>query len=274
MELLSALRGVAWSGGSETPYPRADPADFRLPRDTWGTAQLPVGVRLEFVGDARALEIDYACATGDLGYRGAGAGTHFSAWRGEREVASITASVGAGTAVLEFDDAGGNPARVLTVYLPEGMRPTVLAVRAVDGDVQPAFEETRWLAYGDSITEGWVASGPAHNWPAIAARIHRLNVCNLGYAGSARGEMASAEQLSALSAGVISIAYGTNCWSRPPHTRALFREGLRAFLATVRQGHPRPRSSSSARSFGPRRSRPRTGSARPSATSAPRSRRS
>lgn len=239
MLLADALRGIAWTGDAETPYPRADPQDAdRLPGDTWDTAQLPVGVRLELVGDAQALEIEYACATNDLGYRGHGAGTSFSAWRGDREVAVAAASVDGGVAVLEFDDAGGGADRLLTIYLPEGMRPTLFEVRAVNGAFTAAPPGVRWLAYGDSVTEGWVASGPAHAWPSIAARIHRLDVVNLGYAGAARGEMPSAEQLAALDAGVISIAYGTDCWTRIPHSRPQFREGLRAFLAVVRQGHP------------------------------------
>ena len=68
----AATRGRA---PTSCPYPRADPADLdRLPGDTVGTARLPVGVRLEFVGDAEALELDYQTHTDDLGYRGAGRG--------------------------------------------------------------------------------------------------------------------------------------------------------------------------------------------------------
>jgi lysophospholipase L1-like esterase len=242
--LLGSLRGVAWSGDAQTPYPRADPADAdRLPADTWRTAELPVGVRLELVGDARGLEIDYACATDDLGYRGEGAGVHFSAWRGEREVASAPARVDGERALLEFLDVGdaAGPAvsdDLLTVYLPEGMRPTIFDVRPVDGTLTGAPRRPRWLAYGDSLTEGWVASGPAFSWPMLAARWYGLDAVNLGYAGSARGELPSAEQIAALDADVISIAYGTNCWSRIAHSAPHFREGFRSFLRLVRQGHP------------------------------------
>ncbi len=160
MLLLGALRGIGWEGDAQTPYPRADPSDSdRLPGDTWGTAQIPVGVRLEFVGDAQGLEIDYACSTADVGYRAEGAGTTFSAWRGDVEIAAATASV--------EDDEG--------------------------------------------------------------TAVH---------AGAARGEIASAEQIAASRAEVIAIAIGTNCWTRIPHGRAYFREGLLALLSIVRQGHP------------------------------------
>jgi lysophospholipase L1-like esterase len=234
---IDALRGSGWEGDAQTPYPRADPADYaRLPGDTWGTALLPVGVRFELVGDASAVELDYACATGDLGYRGPGAGTAFSAWRGGSEIASAAAAIEGGTVQLALGDpAGDSP---ITIYLPEGMRPTVFEVRPVGGTLSPAPKGPRWIAYGDSITEGWIASGPAYSWPAMAAREYGLDVVNLGYAGSARGEIASAEQIAAIPADVISLAYGTNCWTRTPHSRALYRAGLEAFLAILRQGHP------------------------------------
>ena len=61
---------------------------------------------------------------------------------------------------------------------------------------------------------------------------------NLGYAGSARGELPSAQQIAALDADVISISHGTNCWSRIPFSTALFAAQTRAFLAFVRAGHP------------------------------------
>jgi lysophospholipase L1-like esterase len=63
-------------------------------------------------------------------------------------------------------------------------------------------------------------------------------VVNLGYAGAARGEIVSAEQIAALDADVISISHGTNCWTRIPFSVAMFRENTRAFLDIVREGHP------------------------------------
>jgi lysophospholipase L1-like esterase len=233
------LRGNAWAGSDDLPYPRADPADLdRLPGDTVGTARLPVGVRLELVGDAHALEVDYQTRTDDLGYRSEGAGTAFTLVAGSASH-SVPAALGTGTARFELSDLDGRgPDDPVVVYLPEGMRPIVRALRAVDGALEPAPRGPRWLAYGDSITEGWIASGPSGAWPAVAARRFGLDVVNLGYAGSARGELPSAQQIAALHADVISISHGTNCWTRIPFSAALFREQTRAFLAIVREGHP------------------------------------
>jgi lysophospholipase L1-like esterase len=51
--------------------------------------------------------------------------------------------------------------------------------------------------------------------------------------------VASAEQVAALDADLVTICYGTNCWTRTPHSAPLFRETLVAVLDVVRQGHPR-----------------------------------
>jgi lysophospholipase L1-like esterase len=237
-DLASLLRGCAWAGADAVPYPRADPADFsRLPIDTWGVAQLPVGVRLELApGGATAIEVDYECLTDDLGYRGPAAGTTFTVWQGDERLDTIDADPAGGTVRLRLD--GGRPGATSYVHLPEGLKPRLLAARGIDGELTAAPAGPRWLAYGDSITEGWVASEPGMAWPSIVARRTGLDLVNLGYAGSARGELASAEQVSALPADVISVFYGTNCWSRIPHSADLLAAGLRAFLAVLRQGHP------------------------------------
>lgn len=229
------VRGCGWPAGAGVSYPRADPGDYaRLPIDTWGAAQLPVGVRLELVGDAPAIEIDYRTDTDDLGYRGEGAGRCFTVVRGDAVVDERRAVLGAGTVRLAIAGSGDRA----IVYLPEGMKPTVVAIRPVGGSIEPAPAQPRWLCYGDSIAEGWIASGPAGAWPAVAGRVFGLDVVNLGYAGAARGEIVSAEHLAGAAADVISISHGTNCWTRIQHSARQMREDTGAFLDIVRAGHP------------------------------------
>ncbi len=231
------LRGCAWPSGPGVAYPRCDPGleGLRLPADTRAVAAVPVGVRFVFLGEPTALEVDYRTETSDLGYRGEEAGTEFVIFRGDQRVAAAPAQLGEGTVRLRVG-AGEEPA---TLYLPEGMRPTVLALRPEGGEIRPARPQKRWLCYGDSIVEGWRASEPAAAWPHIVSRRHDLDVVNLGYAGSARGELPSAQEIAALDSDLISVAYGTNCWSRTPQSADLFGAGLHAFLDLLRAGHPR-----------------------------------
>jgi lysophospholipase L1-like esterase len=205
----------------------------RLPQDTWMMASIPAGVRLELVGDATEVDVRYHCAHASFGYLGGGECHSFVVWRDSERVGEVDAAEGEHTVRLP-GPAGGTA----IVHLPERMGPTILEVTGVGGGIAPAPEQPRWLCYGDSIAEGWVVTGPDRAWPAVVGRDVGVDVVNLGYAGSARGEIPSAEELAELDADVITICHGTNCWTRTPHSTALFAQGLRDFVTIVRQGHP------------------------------------
>lgn len=228
------LHGCVWPATAEVPYPRADPADARrMPRDTWEAARLPAGVRLELIGNATHVDVDYVTATDDLGYRGSGAGCAFEAWRNNECVDVKPALLGRGSVRIRLGEGSDRVA----IYLPEGMRPRVLGMRAVDGIIEPAPVQPRWLAYGDSITEGWSASSPSQSWLAIAGRESAMDIVNLGFAGSARGEVVLAQQIASLDADVITVAFGTNCWATIPHSADMVRANTAAFLRIIRAGH-------------------------------------
>jgi lysophospholipase L1-like esterase len=231
------LRGAPYPATAEIPYPRANPTDTaRLPADVWHAATVPAGVRIEVVGDAQAIDVAYRTTTGNLGYRGDGAGIVFSVWRGGRKVCEEEAALGDGLIRLMLGSAASDtPA---TIYLPEGMRPVILSLTAVKGEIAPAPELPRWIAYGDSSTQGWIASGPAQGWAAIAARKSGLDLVNLGYAGAGRGEIVTAEHIAAMSADIISVGYGSSCWTRTPHSTGMVEANLRGFLDMIRMDHP------------------------------------
>lgn len=230
------LRGVAWLDDGRPV--RADPTDLaRLPWDTAQRAALPIGVRLEFTAHgADAVEIHYrACAPGpadalqDLAHG-------FALWQGERCVAeTFTEPAEEAVVTIRLPHGSDGP---FTVHPPQAHSPLVLGLRALGGSISPTAPRPRWLVHGDSITEGWWSTRPAHSWPAVVGRMLGLDTVNLGYAGAARGELATAEQLSALPADLITLAFGTNCWSRNPCSATLLYETTRAFIELVRQGHP------------------------------------
>jgi len=219
------LRGNAFPAAGKVAYPRAK-ADDRLPRDTWTMASIPAGVRLDFVGDA-VVEIGYRTAEDSAGYRPE-RGKCFESWLDEELLDSVEVMHGEGKVRL----------RTGVVYFPEWMKPTILSVDAVEGDLSSPPPRPRWIAYGDSVLEGWVATSPALTWPMVAARTHGLDVVNMGYAGAARGEIVSAEHISELQADIISITHGTNCWTRTPHSVEQMAANTRSFLDVVRHGHP------------------------------------
>ena len=90
----AATRGPApTTCRTRAPIP---PTSTGCPATRWGTARLPVGVRLEFVGDAEALELDYQTQTDDLGYRGEGAGTDLHARDAATRRSTVPAHLGSG----------------------------------------------------------------------------------------------------------------------------------------------------------------------------------
>ncbi len=224
------LRGIAWPGAAKVPYPRAKPDDFmRLPVDTWYQAQAPVGVRLELQGDASQVEIAYRNANGKPDPHSRPVTPAFSSWRGVEKLGEAEAMVGEGVVRVPMGDV---------VYLPEVLRPEITSVEGIGGSLEPAPTGPRWVVYGDSIAAGWSASEPALGWVSRVSREHRLDAVNMGYNGSARGEIVSAEHVAELDADVVTICHGTNCWTRTPHSVGMVLEGTVAFLEIVRQGHP------------------------------------
>lgn len=232
------LRGTAWRDGAGRPV-RADPADLaRLPWDVAERAALPIGVRLEFraAPGTGAVEVRYRAAVPGAGDPLRALRHGFALWRGGRCLAEVFAEPAEQATVrLELPPQGGE----FTVRLPEQQRPLVLGLRpARGGALSPAPHRPRWLVHGDSITEGWWATRPAHAWPAVAGRALGLDPVNLGYAGGARGELPLAEQLARLPGALITLAFGTNCWASVPSSAPLLYETTRAFVALVRRGHP------------------------------------
>ncbi|MDG4862828.1 SGNH/GDSL hydrolase family protein [Streptomyces sp. T-3] len=248
----SLLHGVSWWHGDQVV--RADPADRdRLPGDTWERATVPAGVRLEFVAHgARAVQIEYAASEALPADAYRGQEPVFTLLRGDEVLAEAAAEpTPKGVVRLELpategtDRAPSPPTAsasaagdAFTIHLPEILRPALYDVRALGGTLSPAPARPRWLVYGDSISEGWTASRPHLAWPAVAGRALGLDTVNLGYAGAARGELASAEQLANLPGDLITLAFGTNCWSRTPCSAPLLYETTRAFLTVIRQAHP------------------------------------
>ncbi len=227
------MRGCVYPAHPTAPYPRANLDDRRLPVDIATAARTPAGVILGITGDAHEVDISYVTASEATGIRGAASGTAFAAYAGAELLDEVPAELGAGRVRLPLGPSS------TTIYLPEGMAPNVTEVRGIAGTIEALPPRPRLLGYGDSITEGWGSSGPSASWIARAARALDWEAVNFGYAGAGRGELAVAEIVATTPADVVSIAFGTNCWTTIAFNESLMAATLAAFVATVRAGHAR-----------------------------------
>jgi len=162
-----------------------------------------------------------------------------SVWTRDERVGGVDVPSDAATVSVSVPLPDREPEQPVIVHFPEAPAVTVRAVRGIGGSIAPAARGPRWLAYGDSITQGWSVTDPGRSWAATVARRAGLDLVNLGFAGSARGELPAALQIKATApVDVLTMAWGTNCWSSIPTDADLLREQVRAFLSVVRQGHP------------------------------------
>ncbi|MGM7775781.1 SGNH/GDSL hydrolase family protein [Arthrobacter sp. KNU-44] len=236
MDITQFTRGLAFSATDHARSRVPLEATERFARDTASAALVPAGVRLEFSGDATAVEIDVTTRTMHP-LAAPVPKQYFSIWLFGRLHAQVPAVPDARRRI-RLDLPPRQHDEPVAVHLPEGYTPILHGIEAIGGGITPAPSRPRWVAYGDSITQGWTTSDPGLAWTAVAARNTGLDVVNLGFAGAARGELPAAGFVSTVPAEVISLAWGTNCWSQIPMDREYIAELMRIFLTVVRSGHP------------------------------------
>lgn len=233
------VRGSLTAGVPSTAFSRLpNPADARLPRDIVDAAVIPAGLRLELVGDAQRIRIRYRARAPHPMHPPTMADC-FAAWSANSAAVRVPVRAApVAEASVEVVLPQRDQSEPVLIYLPERLLPEIVDLEACDGSIEPAARRPRWLVYGDSITQGWSVSEPAAAWPAVVARGLRLDVCNLGFAGAARGEAAVAEQISQCRADLITLAFGTNCWTKVPASAAGLRETVATFIDILRDGNP------------------------------------
>lgn len=210
-------------------------AVVKLPADTVAAARVPAGVHLAFTGSASKVRL--TLRRGDL------ASVPSPAVAEELTVfvdGELVAAVGvpARSAPVDVALPSRGVGAVVRIHLPETVGLVVESIETVGGDVVAVPARPRWVVQGDSISQGWSVTAAGLAWPSRVARELDLDLVNLGFAGSARGELVAATVVSESRADVVTLAWGTNCWSSIPTDAAEIAQRMRLFLTTVRQGLP------------------------------------
>lgn len=205
----------------------------RLPADTWDAAHVSAGLALRLVSYAEAVAVDLVVSPRHR-LAAPTMGEVISVWVGSECRAAVEVPEFGGRVRVPLSSDG----ETHTIYLPESRQAFPTGLVPIGGCILPVEPAPRWIAYGDSITQGWSVSDPGRSYPAIAGRSLGLDVWNLGFAASARGELVIAEYLATLESHVVTLAFGTNNWSTIP-TGAIHLGGIvRDFVGIIRGVRP------------------------------------
>ena len=98
--------------------------------------------------------------------------------------------------------------------------------------VPPPRPATRYVAYGDSITQGYWASDVTNNYPSRVGVIRNWEIVNMGFGGR-QAVPADGSVVGALGAGVITIMMGVND-ALAGKTAVQFRSDYASWIANVR----------------------------------------
>jgi lysophospholipase L1-like esterase len=203
--------------------------DFLAPR----AAGQP-GISVALTTTAEAIELDLRLGVRSRPYLGLDVeidGRVADCWRQERAGERFAARL-----LLP-----GSGRRQVRIHLPNSVACRLVTAKLLgDAAPQPLLRPTRrWLALGDSITQGLQAVSPAQAWTVAAARLGRLDLLNQAVGGHIY-EDSWLDEHHGFIPDVVSIAYGTNDWSpqRPQTTIAATAARL---YAAVRNHWPAAR---------------------------------
>lgn len=118
-----------------------------------------------------------------------------------------------------------------------------VAVQSIEVDTNATFrvpqdERPRWITYGSSITACRDAFSPARTWPAIAARMCKLHLLNLGYGGQCHLDQMVSRVIAERSVDVVTLEVGINIYGSSSLNARTYPAALIGFVQTIREAHP------------------------------------
>ena len=127
--------------------------------------------------------------------------------------------------------------REITLYMPLGTEVYEFEVGLKKGSILKQHRDYKIgdpvVFYGSSITNGYAASRPGTTYESFLSRNLDCDFINLGFSGSAKGEMATAEYIAKLKMSAFVLDYD---WNAPDseHLMATHEK----FYNTVRENNP------------------------------------
>ena len=144
------------------------------------------------------------------------------------------------TASSVFDgvfDFSEQKERLITINFPlyNGVNEVYIGINA-DYSIKPAPDYSvnpPIVTYGSSITQGGCASRPGNSYQSVISRRYDADFINLGFSGSAKGEVAMKDYIASLPMSCFLLDYDFNA-NGPDH----LRETHKPIYEAVRAAHP------------------------------------
>jgi lysophospholipase L1-like esterase len=204
------------------------------PKNAWERGKEYAGIRLEFSTNAPYASISYSNLEKSI-YKGF-LRRKIAIYRDGSFLAYVKMSDKInGEIKLPLSNTSGESGKYC-VYLPFMMHFKILALNTPGQNELLNINnesKTKAVFYGDSITQGCMASGPDRGFPELISKKMNLNCYNLGLAGAGCGEKIVAHTVGNIDADMFIVAFGTNLTSRKL-SKEQFQKLHADFLKTIR----------------------------------------
>ena len=228
-----------WSAQEHGLRPERVPQDWRSRFEeaaAWRAVQ-PAGVKLRFRTDSRNVVLHWKQWETTISMLDQG-----EAYCAGELVGVFNTSDPASKMISRFR-ANGEGMADWEILLPWSV---ALEIESIDVDDDARVDECqvdiakgKMLCYGDSITQGYCASGPSLTWPHLLADKIKWNTINLGFGGAAFCEPEVAEYIASRSDwDALTVTAGINTAASGRESASSFHDTYKAFLEIVRSTHP------------------------------------
>ncbi|RAV16659.1 SGNH/GDSL hydrolase family protein [Paenibacillus contaminans] len=214
------ISGLPWLHEHESRFIRfPQRAQASIPENVWLLSQMPSGGRIRFTSDTTSLQIRAAhhhapqmIDMPPLGHSGmdlyAGEPGQMKYWG-----TSVPQMTGQPYEYMFFKDIASKD-REFTLYLPAYNDLVTLEIgidrKAKLGQPSPYAANAPVVFYGSSITQGACASRPGNGYVSMISRILHIDIVNMGFNGSGRGELSVCKLLSEINSACYVLDYHVN----------------------------------------------------------------
>ena len=109
----------------------------------------------------------------------------------------------------------GDGEKLVCIYFPWSVDSRLLSLELDDGaSLEPVTFKHKMISFGDSITHGYDATNPSLSYASILADHFDADARNKGIGGEVFRPTLSAIEDEGFEPEIISVAYGTNDWSK------------------------------------------------------------